>query len=105
MTLGGKEVTKGDFGGDTVPKSYLFVRDGLVYDIETGDEKFATMPWPRCPNQALVRSRRPPASPAAGLVRASVRVPGAGARPQRAERSGCGACGSGRATAAGSGVT
>jgi hypothetical protein len=41
VTLGGKEVTKGDFGTDSV-NSYLYVTGDLVYDIETSDETIAT---------------------------------------------------------------
>lgn len=50
VTLGGRDVTKGDFGEDTI-RSYLYLRDDLVYDIETTDETiaiaaFAALPEP-----------------------------------------------------------
>ena len=41
VTIGGKEVTKGDFGPD-LPTSYLWIHDGVVYDVETSDETIAT---------------------------------------------------------------
>lgn len=40
VTLDGKEVTKCDFGEDTIA-SYLYVRDDLVFDVETTDEAIA----------------------------------------------------------------
>jgi hypothetical protein len=40
VTIGGKEVTKGDFGVDS-DSSFLYVKDGMVYDIETADEGIA----------------------------------------------------------------
>jgi hypothetical protein len=40
VTLGGEKVTKGDFGAD-IDASYLYVKDGAVYDIETSDEALA----------------------------------------------------------------
>ena len=41
VTLGGKEVTKGDFGEDTIT-SYLYIHGDDVYDVETSDEAIAT---------------------------------------------------------------
>jgi hypothetical protein len=41
VTLGGKDVTKGDFGADTIT-SYLYIRDDKVFDIESSDEAIAT---------------------------------------------------------------
>ncbi len=41
ITLGGKTVTKLDFGEDTVD-TYLYLRDDLVFDIETTDDPIAT---------------------------------------------------------------
>ncbi len=41
IKLDGTEVTKGDFGQDAID-SYWYEKDGLVYDIETSDEKVAT---------------------------------------------------------------
>ncbi len=39
--LGGKDITKGDFGADS-PTSYLWIHGDEVYDIETSDETIAT---------------------------------------------------------------
>jgi hypothetical protein len=41
VTLGGKDVTKGDFGEDTIT-SYLWIHDDVVYDVESSDETIAT---------------------------------------------------------------
>jgi hypothetical protein len=41
ITLGGKTVTKLDFGEDTVD-TYLYLRDDLVFDVETTDDAIAT---------------------------------------------------------------
>lgn len=41
VTLGGKKVTKGDFGAGAV-NSYWYVLGDLVYDVETADETLAT---------------------------------------------------------------
>ncbi len=37
VKIAGKDVTKGDFGPD-INASFLYLRDGAVYDIETSDE-------------------------------------------------------------------
>ena len=39
-TIGGKDITKGDFGADA-DSSYLFIKDGVVYDVETSDAGIA----------------------------------------------------------------
>ena len=39
-TIGGKDITKGDFGVDA-DSSFLYIKDGVVYDIETSDEGIA----------------------------------------------------------------
>lgn len=41
VKLDGTEVTKGDFGQDAI-NSYWFIKDDVVYDIETSDEAVAT---------------------------------------------------------------
>jgi hypothetical protein len=41
LTLGGKEVTKGDFGSDAAA-TFLYLKGNAVYDIETSDEAIAT---------------------------------------------------------------
>jgi hypothetical protein len=77
--LGGKDITKGDFGADS-PTSYLWIHGDEVYDIETSDETIATCGgWPGCPtasaSAAPVSSgaSSPAASCAPGL-----RIAGAG---------------------------
>jgi hypothetical protein len=41
LTLGGKEVTKGDFGSDAAA-TFLYIKGDAVYDIETSDAAIAT---------------------------------------------------------------
>jgi hypothetical protein len=74
VTLGGKEVRKGDIADETVAKSYLYVRDGLVYDIETTDEAFATAALAALPEPGAAASAgasRSPSVSAAPAVSAS----------------------------------
>ncbi len=40
VTMGGRMVTKGDFGAGAI-HSYWFVRDDVVFDVQTSDEKLA----------------------------------------------------------------
>ncbi len=40
VTMGGRMVTKGDFDAGAI-HSYWFVRDDVVFDVETSDEKLA----------------------------------------------------------------
>jgi hypothetical protein len=40
VTFGDQQVTKADFGDDTID-SYLLIRDGVVFDIETTDQEIA----------------------------------------------------------------
>ena len=56
-TLGGKEVTKADFGQDAIA-SYLYLQGDDVFDVETGDEALATAAFAALP--------KPGASPPAG---------------------------------------
>jgi hypothetical protein len=69
VDLGGKDVTKGDFGEDTIT-SYLYIRDDVVYDIESSDETIATTALAALPEPS--RSGAPAASasdgPAASCV-------------------------------------
>lgn len=73
VTLGGKDVTKGEFGEDTIT-SYLYLVGDKVYDIETSDEAIAIaalagLPAPSgSPAPAVSRSPAPAAScaPASG---------------------------------------
>lgn len=73
VKVGDKDVTKGDFG-EGIVTSYLYIRDDVVYDIESGDEETA--------NTALAALPAPGASaaPAAsGLPAASAScVPASG---------------------------
>ena len=66
VTLGGTAVTKADFGEGTVP-SFLYVRDDVVFDIETTDENMAI------------------------AAIAALPVPGASALPQASASAGAGA--------------
>jgi hypothetical protein len=67
VTLGGKQVTKGDFGADTI-SSYLYLRDDVVFDIETSDEAIATAALAALPAPGASRA---PASGAPSTVPAS----------------------------------
>ena len=69
VTLAGKEVTKCDFGEDTID-SYLYVRDDVVFDIETTDQAIA--------EAAIAGLPKPGATPKPG---ASGKSPAASARP------------------------
>ena len=67
VTLGGKDVTKGDDGTD-VPFSYLYDSGNVVYEIYTSDESIATaalaaLPVPGASSAPAVSSS-PAASPA-----------------------------------------
>jgi hypothetical protein len=62
VTLDGTEVTKGDFGQDSVA-SYLYIRDDLVYDIETTDETIATAAIAVLLDLGATPSAAPAASP------------------------------------------
>jgi hypothetical protein len=68
VTLGGKKVTKGDFGAGAV-NSYWYVLGNLVYDVETADETLATAAIKTLADAsgspAPSGSSKPPASPAA----------------------------------------
>ena len=72
VTLGGKDIMKGDFGADS-PSSYLWIHNDEVYDIETSDETIATAALAGLPTAAA--SAAPVASgssaPAASCVPAS----------------------------------
>jgi hypothetical protein len=56
VKVGDQEVTKADFGEDTID-SYLLVRDGVVFDIETTDDQIAAA--------AVAALPPPPATPSA----------------------------------------
>ena len=65
VTVGGKDVTKGDFGEDTI-SSYLYIDGDNVYDIESSDGTIATA--------ALGALPAPGASPAAAASGSPVAV-------------------------------
>ena len=79
VTLGGKQVMKGDVADETVAKSYLYVRDGLVYDIETTDEAFATAALAALPEAGA--SARPSGSAGASRSPSVSAAPGVSASP------------------------
>lgn len=62
VTLDGKEVTKCDFGEDTIA-SYLYVRDDLVFDVETTDEAIASAALAALPVPGASPSVTPSAAP------------------------------------------
>ena len=70
LTLGGKKVTRGDFGED-VPSTYLYLRDDVVFDIWTSDEKVALEAIASLPVPGASASSRPSVAPGASLGPAS----------------------------------
>ena len=62
VTVGGKDVTKGEFGEDTIT-SYLYVSGDVVYDIESADEAIATAALAALPEGGAAPIRPRPASP------------------------------------------
>ena len=60
VKLDGKDVTRCDFGEDTIA-SYLYVRDDLVFDVETTDEAIAAAAFAALP----VPGASPPLPPSA----------------------------------------
>jgi len=64
VTLDGKEVTKCDFGEETIA-SYFYVRDDLVFDIETTDQAIATAALAALPGPGATPSGLPSAAPSA----------------------------------------
>ena len=78
VTLGGKDVTKGDFGADSTT-SYLWIHGDAVYDIETSDEAIATAALAGLPTACCVRcaGRLGLVGPCS-VVRARLRIAGAG---------------------------
>ena len=94
VTVGGKDVTKGDFGEDTIT-SYLYISGDVVYDIESSDETIATaalaaLPEPGAPAPATS------GPPAASCVPASGSSGSRAVCTRRAERSELSACGAAR---------
>ena len=73
VTIGGKDVTKVDFGPDT-PASYLWVHDAAVYDIESSDDAIVTAALAALPTSAAASVAPVPSgssAPAASCVPAS----------------------------------
>jgi hypothetical protein len=86
VTLGGKDVTKGDFGEDTIT-SYLWIHDDVVYDVESSDETIATTALAGLP--AAGASAEPAASGSAGSSAAAATcVPASGSPEPAASPSG-----------------
>ena len=83
VTIGGKDVTKGDFGADSIT-SYLWVHDDAVYDIETSDEAHRDGRAGRIADGGCVRcaGRLGLVGPGS-VVRAGLRIAGAGAPHRR----------------------
>lgn len=67
VTLDGKEVTKCDFGEETIA-SYFYVRDDLVFDIETTDEAIAIAALAALPAPGTTPSSAPSAAPASSVA-------------------------------------
>ena len=67
VTVGGKDVTKGDFGEDTIT-SYLYVSGDVVYDIESSDEAIATAALAALPDRGATPAPATSGSPAASCV-------------------------------------
>jgi len=88
VTVGGKDVTKGDFGEDTIT-SYLYLDGDNVYDIESSDEAIATTALGAIPAPAASPGAAPSGSPVAvaSCVPASA-VPASGSPEPAASPSG-----------------
>ena len=63
VTLGGKTVTKAEFGQDA-PNSFMYLRDDMVYDIETADDAIATAALAALPASGASSAPAVSASPA-----------------------------------------
>lgn len=83
VTVGGKEITKGDFGPD-LPTSYLWVHGDNVYDIESSDETIATAALAELPTSGAAS---PPVASASSAPAASC-VPASGSPDPAASPSG-----------------
>jgi hypothetical protein len=72
VTLGGKDITKGDFGDGSIT-SYLWIHGDEVYDIESSDETIATAALAGLPTAAASAApvASDPSGPAASCVPAS----------------------------------
>jgi len=57
-TIDGKDVTKLDFGAETIA-SYLYVRDDVVFDVETTDEALAAKAFAALPQPGALPSVAP----------------------------------------------
>ena len=88
VTIGGKDITKGDFGADSIT-SYLWVHGDEVYDIETSDETIATSALAGLPHGGCICcAGRLGLVGSCRVVRARLRIAGAGgAHRRRATRS------------------
>ena len=78
VTVGGKKVTKGDFGADAI-NSYWYLSGGNVYDVETTDETLAAAALSALPDAAgkpLPSSSSNPSAPKPSASSASPAPPG-----------------------------
>jgi hypothetical protein len=64
VMVGDKDVTKGEFGEDTIT-SYLYIRGDVVYDIESSDEAIATAALAALPDPDTSAAPAASGSPAA----------------------------------------
>jgi hypothetical protein len=67
VTLDGKPITKGEVADATIAKSYLYIRDDLVYDIETTDENVAKAVLAALPTPGASGSPHASGSPTASV--------------------------------------
>ncbi len=80
VTLGGKEVTKGDDGTD-VPFSYLYDSGNVVYEIYTSDETIATAALAALPVPGASSAPASSSSPAASSSPAKSAAPAVSPSP------------------------
>ena len=68
VTVGGKDVTKGDIRRQTPITSYLYVNGDVVYDIESSDEAIATAALAALPEGGATPDPATSAQPSASCV-------------------------------------
>jgi hypothetical protein len=73
-TIGGLDVTTGDFGEGAV-KTYWYVRDGVLFDIETGDPSIAQAALSGLPTAGASAVPSSPVPASAGPSRSPVASP------------------------------
>jgi hypothetical protein len=80
VKLAGQDVTKADFGEDTID-SWLVVRDGVVYDIETNDQDVAAAAVAALPAPGAAPSGSSRPAPPSGGSHAPIVCPSPSASP------------------------